>query len=276
MPKDTTVFELGHWASSRGVDHPPLGDMQQATGNRLLDLMAPAQFDCLRPHLTKEELAFNRTLQKRDSPIESVFFPVSGMISVAATIQDATFVEVGNVGGSGMLGVQAVLGDEVSLHDAIVSIPGSALRMSTDILRRETEASPRLRTILLRFVQAFLNSATQSAACNRAHLVEHRLARWLLTAFDSAGTNYLPLTHEFIATMMGVRRAGVTVAALSLKSAGLIDYEHGRITLADREGLEVVACECYEVIKREYARLLGVSNDGIAVKALGHEDQPRI
>jgi len=183
---------------------------------------------------------------------------------------------VGIAGREGMLGVQAVLGDDVSLNEAMVQIPGSALRLPAEVLRREAQTSVQLRSVLLRYVQAYLNSATQSAACNRAHLLEQRLARWLLTARDRAGADRLPLTHEFIAMMLGVRRAGVTVAAQSLQSAGLIHYAHGRITIADREGLEVAACECYEVTRREYARLLGIDDDHeAAAKALMYEDQPR-
>jgi CRP-like cAMP-binding protein len=248
----------------------------QATGNRLLDLLAPAQFDRLRPDLTEEVLPRNRTVQERGKQVKSVIFPTSGTISIVAMMLDGASVEVGIVGREGMLGFQSVLGDDVSLNQAMVQIPGSALRMPANILRQEAEANPRLRAILLRYVQAVLNSATQSAACNRAHLLEQRLAGWLLTACDRAGADRLLLTHEFIAMMLGVRRAGVTVAALSLKSAGLIDYEHGRITIADREGLEVAACECYEVTKREYARLLGIAAEEIPHKALGYEDQPRI
>lgn len=248
----------------------------QPTGNRLLDLLPPAQLDQLRPHLTAEALAPGQTMQERGKSVESVVFPTSGMISIVAMMRDGAAVEVGIVGREGMLGVQSVLGDDVSLNEAMVQIPGSALRMPAALLEREAQASPQLRAVLLRYVQACLNSATQSAACNRAHLLEQRLARWLLTARDRAGADRLPLTHEFIAMMLGVRRAGVTVAAQSLQSAGLIHYAHGRITIADREGLEAAACECYEVTKREHARLLGVAAEETTTKALEYEHQPRI
>ena len=248
----------------------------QATGNRLLDLLAPEQLDRLRPHLTAEALELNQTLQQRGKPVESVVFPTSGMISIVATMRDGAAVEVGIAGREGMLGVQAVLGDEIALNEAMVQIPGSALRLPAGILRQEAQASAKLRAVLLRYVQVCLNAATQSAACNRAHLLEQRLARWLLTARDRASTDRLPLTHEFIAMMLGVRRAGVTVAAQSLQSAGLIHYAHGRITIVDREGLEVAACECYEVTKREYARLLGIADEESMAKALEYEHQPRI
>jgi len=246
------------------------------TGNRLLDLLPASQLDRLRPHLTSEVLALNQTLQERGKPVESVVFPISGMISIVAMMRDGASVEVGLVGREGMLGVQPVLGDDVSLNEAMVQIPGRALRIPAPILDREAQASPQLRAILLRYVQAYLNSATQSAVCNRAHLLEQWLARWLLTARDRAGTDRLPLTHELIAMMLGVRRAGVTVAAQSLQSAGLIHYARGHITIADREGLEAVACECYEVTKREYARLLGAdSEDNAPAKVLEFGDQPR-
>jgi CRP-like cAMP-binding protein len=233
----------------------------QFTGNRLLDLLSPEALDRLRPYLSAETLPLSQTLQERGKPVETVFFPTSGMISIVAMMRDGAAVEVGIAGREGMLGVQAVLGDDISLNEAMVQIPGNALRLPAEVLRREAQTSVQLRSVLLRYVQAYLNSATQSAACNRAHLLEQRLARWLLTARDRSGTDRLPLTHEFIAMMLGVRRAGVTVAAQSLQSAGLIHYAHGRITIADREGLEAAACECYEVTKREYARLLGIGDE---------------
>jgi CRP-like cAMP-binding protein len=250
--------------------------MRSAAANHLVDLLAPDELASLSHHFTSVELHQGQTLQERGKPIESVVFPTSGMISIIAMMRDGASVEVGLVGREGMLGVQAVLGDDVSLNEAMVQIPGSALRIPAPILDREAQASPQLRAILLRYAQAYLNSATQSAACNRAHLLEQRLARWLLTARDRAGTDRLPLTHELIAMMLGVRRAGVTVAAQSLQSAGLIHYAHGRITIADREGLAVAACECYEVTRREYARLLGVpGEDRASAKVLEFGEQPR-
>ena len=236
----------------------------QPTGNRLLDLLPQEALDRLEPHLTAKPLPFNETLQKRGKPLQSVFFPTSGMISIVAMMQDGAAVEVGIAGREGMLGVQAVLGDDLCLNEAMVQIPGSALRLPAEVLRREAQASAQIRGVLYRYVQACLNAAMQSVACNRAHLLEQRFARWLLTARDRAGSDRLPLTHEFIAMMLGVRRAGVTVAAQSMQSAGLIDYAHGRITIVNREGLQTTACECYEVIKQDYARLLGFGEEAPA------------
>ncbi|HKX09399.1 MAG TPA: Crp/Fnr family transcriptional regulator [Stellaceae bacterium] len=246
----------------------------QPTGNRLLDLIDPEQFARLKPHLVTETLELGRSLQRRGKGVASAIFPTSGMISIVATMRDGSSVEVGIAGREGMLGVEAVLGDDVSLNEAMMQIPGRVLRLPVEVLRREAQTGQGLRAVLLRYVQAYLNSSTQSAACNRAHLLEQRLARWLLTARDRAGTDRLPLTHEFVAMMLGVRRAGVTVAAQSLQSAGLIQYAHGRITVADREGLETAACECYRVIKQEYARLLGMTDEETFSKAGEYEHQP--
>jgi len=258
---------------SRG---PEAETKMQPTGNRLLDLLAPSQLERLRPHLTPEPLPLNRTLQPRGKPVESVYFPTSGMISIVAMMRDGAAVEVGIAGCEGMLGVQALLGDDNSLNEAMVQIPGSALGMSAGVLRQEMQESTQLRQVMLKYVQLALNTATQSAACNRAHLLEQRLARWLLTARDRSGSDRLPLTHEFIAMMLGVRRAGVTVAAQSLQSAGLIEYAHGRITVVDREGLEAATCECYEVVRREHARLFGAGDESAPTRTLEYENQPRV
>jgi len=130
--------------------------------------------------------------------------------------------------------------------------------MPATVLSQEMSASPELRDVMLRYVQAFLAATVQSAACNRIHLLEQRLARWLLTARDRAGREEIPLTHELLAMMLGVRRAGVTVAAQSLQSAGLIRDTSGRVKITDPEGLETISCECYAVTKREYARLFSL------------------
>lgn len=247
----------------------------QPTGNRLLDLLTPAQLARLKPHLSLETLPLNRTLQSRGKPVEAVYFPTSGMISIVAMMREGAAVEVGIAGREGMLGVQAMLGDDIAINEAMVQIPGSALRMSAGVLRQEMQDSAPLRDVMLKYVQLVLNTATQSAACNRTHLLEQRLARWLLTARDRSANDRLPLTHEFIAMMLGVRRAGVTVAAQSLQSAGLIEYAHGRITIADREGLEAAACECFQVIKREHARVFGAAEQTSQANALEYEGEPQ-
>jgi len=162
------------------------------TGNRLLDLLGPKEFARLEPHLTAEALRPNQILQNREKIIDSVYFPTNGMVSIVTVMREGKSVEVGITGREGMVGIPVVLGDDIAANEAVVQFPGHGLRMPANVLQQEVLASQQLRAVLLRFVQAFLNSATQSAACNRAHLLEQRLARWLLTARDRTGGHYLP------------------------------------------------------------------------------------
>ncbi len=231
------------------------------TGNWILDRLPASEFARIKPYLVEEALRSKRTLQKHGTVVESAYFPTSGMISLVAVMRDGAQVEVGLVGRRGMLGIPLVLGDEISAHDAEVQIPGAALCMPASALRNAIEISPKLQKILLRYGHALLIAAAQSAACNSSHVLERRLARWLLAASDCTGSKVLPLSHEYISMMLGVRRAGVTVAAQSLHAAGLIEYAHGRMTVVNRHALEASACECYAVIKRHYDRLLGIPGE---------------
>jgi hypothetical protein len=166
-------------------------------------------------------------------------------------------VEVGMVGNEGMFGVCVFLGSISTPLLAQVQLAGDGLRMSADVLRREFEKGGQLQDMLLRYTQAFIMQIAQGAACNRAHDVEGRLAKWLLMCQDRASSEHLELTHEFISTMLGIRRAGVTVAAGLLQKAKLISYTRGHITVTNREGLEAVSCECYPIVKKEFTRLVG-------------------
>ena len=148
------------------------------------------------------------------------------------------------------------MGSETASNEAFVQLNGKALRIPTGVLLDEVESSRSLRRRLLRYAQALSFQISQSAACNARHVVEERCARWLLAAHDRTDRDELALTHEFLGIMLGVRRAGVTVAAGALQQAGLIRYRQGRVTILDREGLEAAACECYRLIDEEYARLL--------------------
>ena len=188
---------------------------------------------------------------------EDVLFPVHGLISMVATMDDGASVEIGMVGNEGMFSVSAVLGDERPQHRAMVQLAGSALQIPARVLRQEAQASAALQALLLRYVQATLSAVGQSAACNRLHPLEQRCARWLLSAHDRAGVDQFRMTHDFLAMMLGVRRPGVTVAAQSLQADGLITYNHGTMTVLDREGLEATSCECYRTIRGNFERLLG-------------------
>jgi CRP-like cAMP-binding protein len=176
---------------------------------------------------------------------------------LVAALDDGATVEVGVIGSEGMVGTSVLMGSETASLEAYVQIAGSALRMKTSFLIQEAEECRELRQRLLRYAQALMFQISQSAACNARHSVEERCARWLLTAQDRVGGNHVQLTHEFLGVMLGVRRAGVTVAAGTLQSAGLIRYHRGRVTVLDRPGLEAASCECYGLANEEYARLLG-------------------
>jgi CRP-like cAMP-binding protein len=232
-----------------------LSNSPSKTGNRLLDALAPAMLAQLRPHLERCDLVFGQGFHQPGETAENVYFPTSGMISVVATMEDGGSVEIGLAGREGMYDVCTILCDVASAQRAIVQLPGSALRMKTRVFRQAMKYEP-LRTVLLRYTLATLSAVGQSAACNRLHVLERRCARWLLGAHDRADSDTFPITHELLAMMLGVRRTGVTIAALSLRSAGLITYNHGTMAVIDRAGLEAASCECYRVIQNEYDRIV--------------------
>jgi CRP-like cAMP-binding protein len=164
-----------------------------------------------------------------------------------------------------MLGINVFLGGrETTQTESAVQIPGSAIKADAQMWRKEFDCNQELRNVLLSYAQAFIVQVSQTAACNRAHLLEHRLARWLLEAQDRINSNELRLTHEFIATMLSVRRAGVTQAAQNLQDRGLIRYSRGRIHILNQAGLEAFSCECFRTVKNECDRLLGIRHRGSA------------
>lgn len=160
------------------------------------------------------------------------------------------------IGMEGIVGLPALFGEEVSDQQVIVQVPGTAQRMDARLCKAAFEGSPAVRRAALRFTQSLLNLSAQTAACNRLHTSEQRFARWLLMARARTGSDVMPMTHEFLSTMIGVRRAGVTEVAGKLRRSGLISYRHGEITVLDRDALAASACECYEIDQRRLQRLL--------------------
>ena len=189
--------------------------------------------------------------------VEAVLFPESGIVSLITTLDDGEQVEVGVVGREGLIGLPLVFGDDRSLVEARVQVEGTALRLDAAALRDGMEESPALRDVLLRYALAFQAQVTLTAGCNARHPIEQRLARWLLIAHDRAEGDEFPMTQEFMAMMLGVRRPGVSLAAGVLQKAGLIRYIRGRMAVTDRPGLEAASCECYHTARREFMRLLG-------------------
>lgn len=239
---------------------PDMGDRLPARGsirNKLIAGLAVKDFNRIRPHLERITLPQHKRLLRPSARTEYAYFPESGMVSLILSLEEGHVVEVGLVGNEGIVGVLAGLGTSRISGEAIVQMPGSGLRMNTDVLRKEIGVNPSIRQMLLRYVQALFCQITQTAACNARHQLPQRLARWLLMANDCTLANEVNLTHEFLSMMLSVRRPGVTDALNELRDAGIIATGHGRITILKRKRLEATACECYRTVKAEYGRLLG-------------------
>jgi CRP-like cAMP-binding protein len=233
------------------------GQAARPLRNRLLADLPPEEDAQLRPHLERVSLGVKDGLFEPYQPIPAVYFPETGVLSVVALMGDGKTAEVGLVGREGMLGLPVFLGGETSPRRAFAQVPGESLRMAAAAF---TAVLPRAGTLvrrLQRYTQAMFTQISQSAACNTLHETTPRCCRWLLMTHDRAGGDEFLLTHEFLAQMLGVRRASVSAVAAALQQAGLIRYRRGRITIVNRPGLEAAACECYRVIATEYGRLLG-------------------
>ena len=226
--------------------------------NRLLRRLPPDQYAALLPYLEPVELNNRQVLWQPDTTIHSVYFPRTCVISLLTPLADEQPVEAATVGREGMAGTPVVLGVRVTNLQAITQVSGLAARLDaerfTGYLR---QADGALFALLLRYAQALQEQTAQSVACNRRHAIEERCARWLLMTQDRVGVDQFGLTQDFLAFMLGVRRASVTVAAGMLQQAGLIRYHRGKITVVDRDGLEAASCECYKVVRRKYEQLLG-------------------
>jgi CRP-like cAMP-binding protein len=230
---------------------------QSAVRNRLLTALPAADFERLSASLTLVSLSLKQVLLEADEPIGAAYFVETGMVSYLAYLEGGEAIEVGIIGSEGMVGMPLILGVDSAPAGAIVQMQGTALRISPAALRQAFTESKALHTRLLRYMQALYTQVSQTAACNGHHGLEERLARWLLMAHDRAEGDQFPMTQEFMALMLGVRRSGVTVTASTLKQAGLISYANGSMTILDRPALEAVACECYGTVQRHFEQLLG-------------------
>lgn len=229
---------------------------QRPEMNRLLAVLPAADRERLYPHLEPVPMALGEVVYESGSRQDYVYFPTTSIVSLLYIMADGASAEIAVVGNEGVVGVALFMGGETTPSRAIVQSAGAAFRLSGQLLKREFTRAGPMQHLLLRYTQALLTQMAQTAVCNRHHSVDQQLCRWLLLRLDRLASNQLTTTQELIASMLGVRREGVTEAAGKLQAAGLIRYSRGSITVLDRPGLESRACECYDVVKRESDRLL--------------------
>jgi len=218
------------------------------TGNRILDGLDPADYEDFRPHLTPRELVLREILVERGGRVREVFFPTDGLISLVSVMQDGASVAMAAIGREGVAFAPAVLGAGRTLgYEAVTQIPGSSLVMDAGDFLERAGAPGRFHDLVERFTHALFVMVGQNAACNRLHSMTERTCRWLLLARDRMSSDVFPLTHEFLAQMLGVRRASVSEVAETLRGEGVIRYQRGIVTILDRARIEQMACECYDV-----------------------------
>lgn len=235
--------------------------------NRILAALSPDECEGLSSHFEHVNLWKRQVVFEPDEPIRDVYFPNDALVSLVSLLSDGSTAEVNVVGREGLVGLPVILGVGRTPMRAEVLIPGAAVKIRADVLRDVFGRGGALQSFILRYTYTALFAASQAAACNAYHSLERRLARWLLASSDAAQSNDLPVTHEVIASMLGVRRAGITSAAMTLKEKGFISYNRGRIDITDRPGLEAVACECYRMVKGQLEPLRG-DGSGLANSGL--------
>ena len=224
--------------------------------NHLLTLLPETDRARVLAQMDRVDTQHGDTLFRQHEPISAVDFPLHGVLSVVIVMEDGAVAEVGTVGNEGMAGIPLLNGTDHSPAQGFYQVPGASYRMPAGAFRDEVEKGGPFADIMRRYAQAFLNQVSQSAACNRLHALEQRLCRWILMSHDRSDGDRIALTQEFLAQMLGVRRATVSIAAGMLQKAGLIKYNRGVIHVLERDQLEQTSCECYHVVRNEFERLL--------------------
>jgi CRP-like cAMP-binding protein len=224
--------------------------------NRLLAALPPSDLARISEDIELAKMPLGHVLYEAGDTMRHVYFPTTSIVSLLYVMEDGSSAEIAIVGNEGILGISLFMGGETTPSRAIVQSEGQAFRVSSKVLKAEFNLAGPLHNLLLRYTQALITQMSQTAVCNRHHSVEQQLCRWLLMSLDRLGSNELNMTQKLIANMLGVRREGVTDAASRLQKLELIEYSRGRIVVLDRAGVEKRTCECYEVVKKEYERLL--------------------
>jgi CRP-like cAMP-binding protein len=224
--------------------------------NHLLDALPASDYDRIQAHLKLVPMALGEVLYESGAKLRYVYFPTTSIVSLLYVMEDGASAEIAIVGNEGILGISLFMGGETTPSRAVVQSAGYGFRLRAKLLTDEFGRFGPMMHLLLHYTQALITQMAQTAVCNRHHSVDQQLCRWLLLSLDRLASNELSMTQELIANMLGVRREGVTEAAGKLQNAGLISYQRGRITVLDRPGLEARSCECYQVVKTEFDRLL--------------------
>jgi len=226
------------------------------SSNGLLAALPEAEWQRWRGQLEPVELPLGKVLYESGATLSHVYFPTTAIVSLLYVMADGASAEIAVVGNEGLVGVSLFMGGESTPSRAVVQSAGRGVRLKSAFLKTEFNTSSPVMHLLLRYTQALITQMAQTAVCNRHHSLDQQLCRWLLLSLDRIEGDLLVMTQELIANMLGVRREGVTEAALSLQRAGIIRYSRGRITVLDRPALQARSCECYAVVKVEYSRLL--------------------
>lgn len=224
--------------------------------NHILAALPQLDLDRLVGDLHPVPLPFRQILIPAGAALESVYFVEEGIASVLTTMASGATIEVGMIGKEGLVGLPALLGGVISDQQILVQVPGNALRMDAALCKTAFDDSAPVRRAVLRFAESLLAMGGQTSACNRLHSTEQRFARWLLMAYARIDADVVPMTHQFLSSMLGVRRTGVTETAAEMRRQGVISYRHGEVTLLDRTALETAACECYLTDRRALSRLM--------------------
>ncbi len=224
--------------------------------NHLLAALPAAEFEHWRPHLELVDLSLGQVLYESGSTMTHVLFPITAIVSLLYVMEDGGSAEIAVIGNEGVVGISLFMGGGSTPSRGVVQSAGVGFRLKAQVMKDEFDRAGPVLHLLLRYTQALITQMAQTAVCNRHHSLDQQLCRWLLLSLDRLRGSELVMTQELIANMLGVRREGVTEAALKLQSAGFIQYARGRISVLDREGLEKRTCECYAVVKKEYDRLL--------------------
>jgi CRP-like cAMP-binding protein len=234
----------------------PASSRHSAASNRLLARLPPDDLARIEPHLELVPLPLGWAVYESGGPQSYVYFPADSIVSLLYVTEDGASAEIAVVGNEGAVGMALFMGGETTPSRAVVQSAGYSYQLKASILRSEFDRAGELQHLLLRYTQALMTQMAQTVVCNRFHSVDQQLCRWLLLSLDRLPSNELKMTQELIASMLGVRREGVTEAAGRLQAAGLIHYSRGKITVIDRPKMEARVCECYAVVKRETDRLL--------------------